>query len=184
MGNKTNIGPANFRRYMLPFLFTYLLLCAACKGGDKRSHHPEVKYSGTQIRLLKLLDDYKTRYFSESNPQLKALVQSEYLNFMQHFIADTLNGLIDSMTVVVDSVVRDGWKVTTQFHTADIEFKYGMVFSDSMPPSADSLYNFMVNLPPGKMVTLNFFDMGAGELNFPDDRSKRTMRIFALPGPL
>lgn len=103
---------------------------------------------------------------------------------MEHFLVDSLGRYIDSMTVVVDTVIKQGLLVTTQFHTRDIEFKYGMKFQENMPASADSLYKFMLSLSSGKEVTVDFVHLGGGGLNFPDDKTQRTMKIFAYPSPL
>lgn len=59
-----------------------------------------------------------------------------------------------------------------------------MKFMKNMPPSADSLYKFMISLSPGQQVTANFIQLGGGELNYPDDNNKRTIRIFAYPEPM
>jgi hypothetical protein len=133
--------------------------------------------------LFKLLDDYKEAYFAATRTEDRENIQTKYQDKMKGFLVDSLGRYIDSMTVIVDTVVQEGWLVTTILHSKDIEFKYGMKFQDRMPPSSDSLYKFMVNLSPGKEVTVDFVHLGGGELNYPDDKSKKTMRIFAYPQP-
>ena len=43
---------------------------------------------------------------------------------------------------------------------------------------------FMKDFIPGQQVTVGFVHLGGGELNYPNDTSKRTMRIFAYPVPI
>jgi hypothetical protein len=111
-------------------------------------------------------------------------IRAIFQDRMKQFLVDSLGRYIDSMTVTVDSVVEKNWLVITQFHSKDIEFKYGMMFQDSMLPAGDSMYKFMRGFTPGQQVTVGFVHIGSGELNYPDDVGKRTMRIFAYPVPL
>lgn len=84
----------------------------------------------------------------------------------------------------VDTVIQEGWLVTTQFHSRDIEVKYGMKFKESMDSRSDSLYQWMRSLKTKSNLILNFALLGSGQLNYPDDSSKSLFRIFALPKPL
>ncbi|HNR17964.1 MAG TPA: hypothetical protein PKG90_14955 [Chitinophagaceae bacterium] len=164
----------------------FLILLFVVFGCDQPSKHAkidELKLSATQKYLFKLLDDYKSDYSSQQ-PELQNEIQNKYLRKLEHFLVDSLGRYIDSLTVTVDTVLQEGMMVTTKFHTRDIEFKYGMVFKDSMDSKTDSLYNFMINLKPKQEVTVNFIHLGSSELNKPDDKSVRTIRIFAYPSPL
>jgi hypothetical protein len=174
------------RPQLLTFIcfLTLLFLTFGCGEKPKKVLLDEQQYSTTQKHLFQLLDDYKTAYFSSPETASRDSIQAKYYNKIEHFLIDSLGRYIDSMTVIVDTVVKEGWLVTTQFHTRDIEFKYGMKFMNNMPPSADSLYKFMINLSPGQQVMANFIQLGGGELHYPDDKSKKTIRIFAYPEPI
>jgi hypothetical protein len=161
-----------------------LFLTFGCGEKDKNVLKAEQHFSNTQKYLFRLLDEYKTDYYATTQIADRKNIQVKYQDRMEHFLVDSLRRYIDSMTVIVDTVIQEGWLVTTQFHTKDIEFKYGMKFKDSMSASFDSLHKFMINLSPGQQVTVNFIHLGGGELNYPDDKSKRTMRIFAYPEPI
>jgi hypothetical protein len=156
----------------------------ACSDNPKKTAKAETKYSNTQTYLFQLLDDYNSEYFAATKTAEREKLQSKYQDKMEHFLVDSLGRYIDSMTVIVDTVIKQGWLVTTQFHARDIEFKYGMKFQENMQPSADSLFKFMLGLSPGKEVTVDFIHLGGGGLNIPDDKSQKTMRIFAYPSPL
>jgi hypothetical protein len=142
------------------------------------------KYSKNQQHLINLSDDYKKFYHRAINDDAKEKVQDLYLQKLHMFLVDTLERYIDSMAVTVDSVKQEGWKVTTQFHTHDIEFKYSMTFMDSMPPKVDSFYNFMRNLKPGADVVVNFVHLGGAEVIRPTNSKTSVFRIFAYPEPL
>lgn len=88
------------------------------------------------------------------------------------------------MNVTVDTVIQEGWLVTTIFHSRDIEFKYGMEFKNSMEPRIDSFYQWMRSLKPKTDLIVNFLSLGDGEVNPPNDKSRRTIRIFACPESL
>ncbi len=160
---------------------TTIFVLVSCNDSPKEINH---KYSNTQTYLFNLLEDYKKDYYAENHLEKREKLQDIYQEKMHYFLADSLGLYIDSMTVIVDTVIQEGWLVTTQFHSKDIELKYGMRFQENMPDRVDSLYKFMINLSPGKEVTVNFTQLGGGELNFPDEKSKKTMRIFAYPSPL
>jgi hypothetical protein len=165
------------------YFLTFLLLIFGCSEKPKKILKKEQQYSNTQKRLFQFLDDYKADYYSATKGERENILV-KYHDKIEDFLVDSLGRYIDSMTVNVDTVVKEGWLVTTQFHTRDIEFKYGMKFMNNMPPSADSLYKFMISLSPGQQVMANFIQLGGGELNSPDDNNKRTIRIFAYPEPM
>jgi hypothetical protein len=167
------------------FYLTLLIwILQACSDNPNNTSKTETKYSNTQTYLFQLLEEYNSEYFAATETADREKLQSKYQDKMEHFLVDSLGRYIDSMTVVVDTVIKQGWLVTTQFHARDIEFKYSLNFQENMPPSYDSLYKFMLGLSPGKEVTVDFFHLGGWSLNLPDDKSQRTMRIFALPSPL
>ena len=155
-----------------------------CKAKQKQITNIPKKYSRSQEYLFNLLDNYTSEYFYATRQDQKENIQSIYKGKLEHFLMDSLGGAIDSINVTVDTVIQKGWLVSTQFHTRDIEFKYGMGFKDKMEPRIDSVYKWMRSLKPKTDLTVNFITLGDGELNFPDDNSRRTIRIFAWPEPL
>jgi hypothetical protein len=160
------------------FLFT------SCGNNESKSPLADHKYSTTQNYLFQIIENYKTDYFAASDAKQRADIRTKYQDKMEHFLVDSLGRYIDSMTVIVDTVIQKGWLVTTQFHTKDIEFKYGLMFQNNMPSSVDSLYKFMISLSPGEKIVVDFAHLGSGELNYPDDTSNKIMRIFAYPQPI
>ena len=175
-----------FLQRHISICFVTLLFClfTGCRETPKEVAKNEQQYSSNQRYLFRLLDDYEKNYYAASKPNERENIRAIFQDRMEQFLIDSLGRYIDSMTVTVDSVVQKEWLVTTQFHAKDIEFKYGMKFQDSMPPSGDSMYKFMKGFTPGQQVTVGFVHLGGGELNYPDDKNKRTMRIFAYPVPL
>lgn len=156
----------------------------ACGNTPKKITEGEQQYSSNQRYLFHLIDDYEKNYLAATEANARENIRTIFQDKMRQFLVDSLGRYIDSMTVIVDSVVQKNYVVTTQFHSEKIEFKYSMRFQDSMRPSEKSTYNFMTDLSPGQQVTIGFVHLGSGELNYPDDGSKRTMRIFAYPVPL
>ncbi|WP_276500348.1 hypothetical protein [Terrimonas pollutisoli] len=155
-----------------------------CSDTPKKVTKDEQQYSSNQRYLFQLLDDYERNYRAAKETNEREKIRAIFQDRMKQFLVDSLGRYIDSMTVIVDSVVQKDWVVTTQFHSRNIEFTYGMKFQDSMPPSGDSMYQFMKGFTPGQQVNVGFVHLGGGELNYPDDKSRRTMRIFAYPVPL
>ena len=155
------------------------LCCNAGKDNFKAEQH----YSETQRYLFQLLDNYKAEYFDSKLLEEKETVRSKFQSKIQYFLVDSLDRSIDSILVSVDTVINDNWLVTTQFHTNDIEFKYGMKFQEDMPPKFDSLYKFMIGLQAGKEVTVDFVLLGGVELYLPDNKTQKILRIFAYPSP-
>jgi len=103
---------------------------------------------------------------------------------MNFFLVDSLKRQIDSMYVTVDTVIQDGWKVTTQFHSEDIVFKYGFIFKDNMDSGTDSIYQWMRKLKPRSNITISFDLLGSEHLYYPDDSTKVIAKLFALPSPM
>jgi hypothetical protein len=166
-------------------LFTcMLLIIVSCTNNKHKVIEKEKYFAKTQKQLFEILDNYKTEYSKEIQQKSKEKIFDKYYGKIFEFLSDSLGGFIDSMTVIVDTVIQNGWMVTTQFHTRDIEFKYGMRFQDSMDSRNGSLYKFMKELRPGEEITVDFIHLGAGELSYPDETSTSTLRIFAFPYPL
>jgi hypothetical protein len=161
----------------------WLFVLASCHGRSKNEVQVGQSYSSTQRHLLQLLDNYKADYYASPLTE-RENIRSKYLGKVERYLVDSLERYIDSMTVIVDTVIQDDWLVTTRFHVRDIEFTYGLRFGDRMPPGVDSLYKFMTDLVPGQQVTVNFVHLGAGELNDPGNTTNPTMRIFAYPEPI
>lgn len=161
-----------------------MLTYCQCSDNSKKISDPPKKYSKNQEYLFKLLDEYKSEISAVKSHSLKETVQRDYKEKLVYFLWDSLGGPLDSINVTVDTVIQEGWLVTTRFHTRDIEFKYGMEFRDSMPPRVDSFYKWMRNLKPKSDLLTNFLSLGDVEVNFPDDKTRRTIRIFACPEPL
>jgi hypothetical protein len=174
---KTNI--------LFTFLFfSFVATVLSCVDKSKKEIQSKIIYSKNQQYLFDLLDNYKTEYFAANGQILKDTIHSKYLEKLGYFLVVSLGRYIDSMNVTVDTVVQEGWLVTTQFHSRDIEFKYGMKFKDRMDSRNDSLYQWMRSLKPKSNLTLNFILLGSGQLNYPDDSNKSLVKIFALPEPL
>lgn len=163
---------------------SFLFAAIACNDKVQTDTKKEKSYSKTQQYLFELLDNYKSEYFAETRQEMKNKVQQIYLTKLENYLVDTLGRVIDSITVTVDTVIQEGWLVTTQFHTREIEFKFGMKFQDSMPPKVETLYKFMKSLKPGSEVTVNFMHIGGGEVNKPGNKTVKIFRIFAYPKPL
>jgi hypothetical protein len=143
-----------------------------------------INYTKNQLYLFDLLDNYKREFNSTKEQYLKDSIQNKYGEKIQLFLVDSLGRYIDSVNVTVDTVFQEGWLVTTQFHSREIMFKYGMNFKDSMDSRVDSLYHWMRNLKPKSNMTLNFSILGSGQLNSPNDSINGLLKIFALPEPL
>ncbi len=168
---------------LLLFL-VFIITVISCKDSPNEIKETEKAFSKNQQYIFDLIDNYRSEYFAAKQQDHKDTVQSKYLEKLRYFIVDSLGGYIDSINVTVDTVIQEGWLVTTQFHSRDMEFKYGMKFKDSMDSTNDSLYQWMRSLKPKSNLTLNFVQLGSGQLNYPDDSNSRVIKIFAFPVPL
>jgi hypothetical protein len=165
---------------ILSFFIVIILSCSQ----KLNKNEQEKLYSKNQQYLFALLENYKAEYSATKSQTLKDSIQNKYLDKIQGFLFDSLGRYIDSIKVTVDTVIQEGWLITTQFHTRDIEFKYGMKYKENMPPNVDSEYHYIRSLKPKSEVELNFVHIGAGELNNPEDTTVRILRIFAFPQKL
>lgn len=171
---------ANILLLFLSFVTTIF----SCADKSKKETVSEIIYSKNQQYLFDLIDNYKTEYFAAQRQDIKDIIQHKYLEKLRYFLVDSLGRYIDSINVTVDTVIQEGWLVTTQFHSRDIEFKYGMKFKDNMDSRNDSLYQWMRSLKPKSNLTVNFILLGSGQLNYPDDSTRSLVKIFALAEPL
>ena len=169
---------------ILLLFLSFVTTIYSCSDKSKKETESKIIYSKNQQYLFDLLDKYKTDYFATKRQDLKDSIRSKYSEKLRYFLVDSLERYLDSMNVTVDTVIQEGWLVTTQFHSHDIEFKYGMKFKDSMDSRNDSLYQWMRSLKPKSNLKLSFALLGSGQLNYPDDSTKSIVKIFALPEPL
>jgi len=173
------------KKILVLVLFSTLVVTLfGCKESPKEIYSNKQNYSKTQQYLFDLLDNYKSEYFAAKKQELKDTIQSIYLEKLYHYLSDTLGDFIDSMNVTVDTVIQEGRLVTTQFHTRNIQFKYGIRFLDSMNSKQDSIYHWMLDLKPKSNLTVNFIHLGSTLLHSPDDTTVPTVKIYAFPEPL
>ncbi len=166
-------------------LFSSLILpLCGCKDSSNEIPKTKKNYSRTQQYLFNFLDNYKSEYFTAKKQDLKDTIQSIYFQKLHYFLSDSLGDYIDSINVTVDSVIHKGLLVTTQFHTREIQFKYGIRFLNNMNSKQDSVYHWMLNLKPESNLTVNFILLGNTELYSPADSTEPTIKIFAFPEPL
>lgn len=180
--NSNIYNRTSFIHFLLQAIFCCLLLSR--KDNPNKKTIIDIQYSRTQQYLFKILENYQAEYNSDSSSETLDKLREKYSKNLEYFLVDSLGRYIDSMKVMVDTVIQDGWMVTTKFHTKEIEFKYGMMFKDSMDSKNDSLFRFMKGLKTHEEVLVNFVLLGSGELNTPNDKSIKTIRIFAYPVPL
>ena len=164
--------------------FILVVTSYGCKDSPNEKPITKKTYSRTQQYLFDLLENYKSEYFTAKKQELKDTIQSMYFEKLQHFLNDSLGEYIDSINVIVDSVIQKGLLVTTQFHTREIEFTFGFRFLNKMDSKQDSFYHWMLNLKPKSNLTVNFILLGHTELYSPADSTVPTIKIFALPEPL
>jgi hypothetical protein len=167
--------------YSIKACFYFILLNAmlACSGHAKK----EQEYSGTQTQLLEILDKYKSE-FTASNPDQREHVRDKYSKRLADLLVDSMGRFLDSMKVTVDTVIQEGWKLTTKFHTRGIEFRYGMTFKDSMVPKLDSLYQYLRALKSKEQIMTDFDLLGGAVLNDPVDNNESVLLIHAFPDPM
>ena len=154
----------------------FIIVLLACN-----EHKQEQHFSKTQLTLFRILDNYKIEYANALVDSSKEKIRYKYLKNLYEFVVDTMGRYLDSIKVTVDTVMQEGWNVTTQFHTKEIVFKYSQLYKDSMPASVDSEYHSVIRLRPGEELTADFVNLGTAEINPPGEKNVSTIRIFALP---
>ncbi|HET7115699.1 MAG TPA: hypothetical protein VFI29_04380 [Hanamia sp.] len=176
-----------FKNFVSTLIILIAIIIIYLFQGCNRKHDVanSIRYSRTQQRLYDLIDRYDSEYsFLKSQPQKDSL-EHEYLLKIDSFLKDSLADYIDSILVTVDTVTDENFLVTTQFHSRQIEFKYGLRFFKGMDSKYDSIYNFYMSLKPKETILINFIRMGNLELGPPGDTNSLNpiLRIFALPEP-
>ncbi len=169
---------------ILFLISAFILIFFSCKDKSNQKTKNKKIYSKNQQYLFDLLDDYKSEYFATQRQDLRDTIQNKYSQKLWYFLDDSLGRYLDSINVSVDTVIQKGWLVTTQFHSRDIEFKFGLEFKDSMDSIRNSYYQWMRNLKPKSQLTLNFVLIGSGELYNPDDSPESLLKLFGPPEPV
>jgi hypothetical protein len=167
----------------MKFSFVIILfLLAGCYDKPKSIVLQDINISKAQTGIQSLVDSFKIEYSSAKTQLLQDSTIDKYNVKLLNFLS---NHSIDSIKVHVDTVIINGWKITTKFHcNRDIVFQYGLTFEKSMPNSIDSLFQFMKGLKIGSDTIINFSYMGSHQFNNLNDTLQPTLRIFAFPTPL
>src|SRR5690554_2579981 len=102
-------------KYVMGLLTVLTLHITSCGEGGDTILTADHKYSATQRHLIQLLEDYKVEYNAAKIASERDSVYLKYHRLTEQFLIDTLQRFIDSMTVTVDTVIQEGWLVTTVF---------------------------------------------------------------------
>lgn len=160
----------------------YLIFLTACSNKHRLKSPNIENISTAQKTLFNILDSFKTEYSSANSTGLKESVINKWQLRLHTFVRYSY---IDSIDVHVDSVIVNGWKVTTQFHCGrDIEFRCGLTFKESMNQNEESQYRFMKGLRRGTDTIVNFNYINWPEINNPNNTSMPIFRIYAFPSPI
>jgi hypothetical protein len=164
------------------FLFFILIIIGGCSGKPNTSAlSGERKLSKCQFFLNDLKDSLMAKYTSAASETEKHEILKKFHQRLQDYLT---NHPLDSMKVTIDEVAINGRTISTRSHYSNIEFIYGLTFSDSMSPRIDSIYEFMKNLKQGSDTLVNFSFTGACQVNSPDSAKLSTFRICAFSVPL
>lgn len=182
---KILIGKRKVFSYTITLFITIVIISLFQSCGHLHNEDIKFKYSKTQLRLLKMINEYNSEYLLVRSQSQKDSITAEYLPKFVSFLQDSLLYRIDSMLVTVDTVTVENLLVTTKFYTGPIQFKIGIRFLEHMDSTHQCVYNFLTGLKPGKEVLLNFNQLGEIALGSPEDSSKShpTLIISAIPEP-
>lgn len=155
----------------------------SCK--QKHSLASPVKYSQTQKYLFNLTDNYVSEYSTLKLETQKDSLMKEFLQKFSSFLDDTLGGFVDSILVTVDTISNNNLFLSSQFHSRNIEFKFGMQFHKDMDAKKDSMFHYLLSLKPGKTILMNFIKFGSMAIFPPDENNgaELPIKIFAFPQP-
>lgn len=71
----------------------------SCKDRTKETNTNNNVYSRNQQYLFDLLDNYKSEYLATKRQDLKATIQTKYLEKFRYFLVDSSGRNLDSMNV-------------------------------------------------------------------------------------
>jgi len=161
---------------------TTLFLLVACAENSKSR-----KLDNSELSIMDktqiIVDSFKLECNRASSSQQLDSVSNKYNKKIFDYLSDKF---LDSIRVHVDTVIVDGWTVTTRFHyNNDIVFRYGLTFKSKMDSHFDSLFQFMKGLPIGRDTTVSFTYMAAHTLIIPQPNvSSPTLLLSAIPLPI
>lgn len=166
-------------RIVLLIIFPLLYSCSEKKTENKAL---PVRVPAIQKSIQNLVDNYKADYKNATSDSLRNEVKKEYDRMIYTLLSEKA---IDSMRVTLDSVIVNGFKITTKAHcNRDIAFQYSLTFINDMTPRQDSLFQFMKNLKQGSDTLIGFSYMGNHGLNNPLDNTQPVLILYAFPTPL
>jgi hypothetical protein len=128
-----------------------------------------------------IIDSFKVEYNS-TPPKTRDSTLGKFNKKIYDYLS---YHFLDSIRVRVDTVIVDGWTVTTKFHfNPNIAFQYGLTFKKGMDAHFDTLFRFMKGLPIGVDTTVTFTYMAAHLLNPHPNPLSPTLTLYAIPSPI
>jgi|SRR5579859_600668 len=166
---------------MKHFRCCILFIFLSCSHGAKNDAGKTSNPSKGEFFLHTLEDSLQSEFLAASTDVAKDAVLKKYHDQLQDYL---MVHKLDSINVVVDTVIVNGLSVTTRFHHDRIQFQYCLTFMKDMPARDDSVFNFMKNLRTGSDTSVNFNLAGSCQVNNPVSGELPVIRIFAFPAPL
>jgi hypothetical protein len=159
--------------------FVLALSLAGCKDTQSSAENKPL-LPAAQTRLMRMAAHYKEEYQQAKGSEKDSVTK----RYMEGLYESMLLEHLDSFHVFLKSKIIEDRKITTVFQCGeDIEFKYGMTFTDSLTPKQDSLYRGMRDMKPQTEIVVNFMHMGSYQIVSPPAPGQSVFRIFAVPAP-
>ena len=122
-------------------LLSLSLICLiACSEKHTTKSLIVTSISESQKTLFSILDSFKTEFYSANSVSLKDSALNKWQLKLNAYLRYKH---LDSIMVHTDSVVVEGWKITTQFHCGkEIQFNCSLTFNEKMNRNAENCIFF------------------------------------------
>ncbi len=171
---------------MKPFYKIYhcLLIVFSCSCSHSQKMDKKINFdffSENQRKLELLANDYKEDYFKFTDTNYRRKVRLQYENKLSKLLYDTIGNHIDSMKLIVDTIIEKNLNLNTNFHSEGLKFSFTMQYLRKMNPAQTEEYIFFRNLKKGDSISTNFIFLGGFKVENPQNKTDMVFKIFAYP---
>jgi hypothetical protein len=108
-------------------------------------------------------------------------IKTYYYEKLERLLYDTIGNNLDSMKLIVDTIIEKNLNVTTNFYSEGLKFSFTMQYLDKMNPAQTEEYNYVRNLKKGDSINTNFIFLGGFRIENPQNVNDKGFKIFAYP---
>jgi len=145
-------------------------------------NHSSQALSVDQRGLFNLSRDYRSEFNDTTDSRERERLIIEYELKLQEYLRHRCSYRLEAMRVQLKNFEEDGkGRVYARFVDRNNEYVFQMVYDSTNEMKADTVYQLVKSIPPGRDIAVRFLFAGNVKINEPAKESSSTFQIEVTP---